>query len=127
MITDEQYLEHAKAVWEAIGGYPLTNWKVGHKYLSYVQANGTPPRGKNSRVHVFLFLRKHCREGERNERVVQRTHLCTIIRREWFKSGIAWSSTSGEAMTGKTYRRFTREETEVGKPICLATTKEAQP
>ena len=119
MLTNEQYLEHAKALWEAINGYPLTDWKVGHKYLTYVQANGTPPRGKNSQVHVFLFFRKTYRAGENNERVVQREHLCTIIRREWFKSGITWSSTSGEAMTGKTYRRFSLEETEVGKPICL--------
>lgn len=120
MFTDEQYLEHAKAVWEAIGGYPLTDWKLGHKFLSYVQANGKPPRGKHSRVHAFLFIRKNYREGERNERAVQKTHLCTIIRREWLKSGIAWSSTSGAAMTGQTYRRFTLEETEVGKPIRLA-------
>ena len=113
MITDQQYLEHAQATWKAIGGYPLTDWKVGHKYLSYVQANGKPPRGKHSRVHVFLFMRRTYRAGEHGERVVQKTHLCNIIRREWFKSGITWSSTSGEAMTGKSFRRFTLEETEL--------------
>ena len=30
MFTDEQYLEHIKALWKNIGGYPLTDWKVGH-------------------------------------------------------------------------------------------------
>lgn len=109
MVINEQYIEHACAVWEKVGDCPLTNWIVKHSHLTYVRAEGTPPRCRKGRNHVFLFVNKWI-----SGRKV--CYLSTIGRREFFKP-ITWNGMNGQVSKGRVYRYFRHTETEVGQPL----------
>lgn len=111
MITDQQYLEHAQAIWDKVGDCPLANWQIKHQGLTYIRAEGKPPRCKKSYNHVFLFLNEW-----NNGRKVR--YLRAIARREFFKP-ITWSSMNGEVFKGKVYHYFDYTETELTQSLSL--------